>query len=342
MAPPPPPEGDAEVVYSTGTATLRSSAHRTVYSKSRKGAPAPVAPRGPLPPALRENEYIDYDLSRHDLRPAVAALLRRAGPGVGAWPRTASTSSSSSRLEDFNVPVGSLQGNDGSCEDAQAHLAHMVAADEGSGFDGGGGGGVGVGSDGGGGGDGAPDETRCAHVDNTDEEIGGLLPAFDRLVTEVVLPHLKRRLVASGAIPSASAAAPKEQSSTTTFWYQRPPTLRLQPGPSSRYVRPHRDAEYGHQDGEVNFWMPLTDPAETGTTLWVESAPDAGDFSPLTVSLGQVAAFHGTTRKHHVPTNRTSATRMSLDFRVGVEGYFDPAWTMRGTKADHNRREAAL
>jgi hypothetical protein len=33
---------------------------------------------------------------------------------------------------------------------------------------------------------------------------------------------------------------------------------------------------------------------------------------------------------------------MSLDFRVGVEGYFDPAWTMRGTKADHNRREVVL
>jgi hypothetical protein len=43
-----------------------------------------------------------------------------------------------------------------------------------------------------------------------------------------------------------------------------------------------------------------------------------------------------------VPANPTAATRMSLDFRVGVEGYFDPAWTMRGTKADHNRREVVL
>ena len=33
---------------------------------------------------------------------------------------------------------------------------------------------------------------------------------------------------------------------------------------------------------------------------------------------------------------------MSLDFRIGVEGYFDPAWMMRGTKADHNRREVLL
>ena len=44
------------------------------------------------------------------------------------------------------------------------------------------------------------------------------------------------------------------------FYYQFPPTLRLQPGPSSRIGgRAHCDANYGHQDGEVNFWLPLTD-----------------------------------------------------------------------------------
>ena len=44
-----------------------------------------------------------------------------------------------------------------------------------------------------------------------------------------------------------------------TFYVQRPPTLRLQPGPSAFTVRPHNDAEYGHQPGELNFWLPLTD-----------------------------------------------------------------------------------
>ena len=29
--------------------------------------------------------------------------------------------------------------------------------------------------------------------------------------------------------------------------------------------------------------MPLTDPALTQTTLWVESSPDAGDYHPLQV-----------------------------------------------------------
>ena len=41
----------------------------------------------------------------------------------------------------------------------------------------------------------------------------------------------------------------------------------------------------------------------------------------------------------NVPANPTRCTRASLDFRVGVDGCFDPEWVLRGTKADHNRRE---
>ena len=36
--------------------------------------------------------------------------------------------------------------------------------------------------------------------------------------------------------------------------------------------------------------------------------------------------------------NASRRTRVSLDFRVGVEGFFDPEWSMAGTKADHDRR----
>ena len=92
-----------------------------------------------------------------------------------------------------------------------------------------------------------------------------------------------------------------------TFHVQRPPTLRLQPGPSAFTVRPHRDAEYGHQPGELNFWVPLTDAvchtglklsrsqagllltrfeprlgqARTRTTLWAETEPGAADYQPF-------------------------------------------------------------
>eukprot|EP00415_Alexandrium_ostenfeldii_P004271 UN4271 len=112
-----------------------------------------------------------------------------------------------------------------------------------------------------------------------------------------------------------------------SFFYQFPPTLRLQPGPSLKARCVHRDAEFGHQVGEVNFWMPLTDYSRTRTTLWVESRPDAGDFLPLEIEYGAIAMFHGTLCRHSVPPNTTHCTRVSLDFRIGVGAFFDPAWT---------------
>ena len=39
----------------------------------------------------------------------------------------------------------------------------------------------------------------------------------------------------------------------------------------------------------------------------------------------------------HVPCNESGRSRVSIDFRVGVEGYFDPEWSMKGTVDDHNR-----
>lgn len=162
----------------------------------------------------------------------------------------------------------------------------------------------------------------------TDERF---LAAFDRFVCNVILPYFKERLVKNDLI--------KSMEENTTFWYQRPPTLRVQPGPSVRHVKAHHDASYGHQDGELNFWMPLTDPELTQTDLWLESEPGKEDYEPLGVKLGEIAAFHGSSCMHYVPANSTVYTRISLDFRVGVEEYFDPNWKMRGTISDHIRRK---
>ena len=65
------------------------------------------------------------------------------------------------------------------------------------------------------------------------------LNTFDQIVTEVVLPWLKSKLIDCNYVEDAS----KE----VTFYYQRPPTLRLQPGPSNAVVKPHCDSIYGHQ-----------------------------------------------------------------------------------------------
>ena len=173
-----------------------------------------------------------------------------------------------------------------------------------------------------------------------------------------MLPQLKARLDAAaaageeegeekvaatgGSAASPTTRQPSSSSPPTTFYYQYPPTLRLQPGPSERTVRRHHDAEYGHQQGELNYWMPLTDLQLTRTTLWVESHEGACDDHPLNVTYGEIACFHGSACRHHVPCNESEYTRVSLDFRVGVEGYFDPKWSMRGTKEDHGRRRVVV
>lgn len=165
-------------------------------------------------------------------------------------------------------------------------------------------------------------------------EDSAFLSAYERLVVEVLCPHLEvklRETVDGGARPP------------TRFVYQYPPTLRIQPGPSESFKRPHRDAEYGHQVGEVNFWMPLTNYSEmTRTTLWVESSPNLGDYKPLDIDYGSIAMFHGTLCRHSVPANASLFTRVSMDFRIGVGDFFDPAWSLEGVKMVHGRRELFL
>ena len=57
---------------------------------------------------------------------ALNLLLRRAGADIGSWP----SSSADLRLEDFVVPAASLRdAKAGTCVDAQANLATLVASD---------------------------------------------------------------------------------------------------------------------------------------------------------------------------------------------------------------------
>ena len=100
-----------------------------------------------------------------------------------------------------------------------------------------------------------------------------LLGVYERLIRRVILPYLRAQL--SGV----------DDDQPTVFRYQYPPTLRVQPGPSEQHGPLHRDLEYGHQPGELNFWMPLSFFRETRTTLHVESAPGVGARFILRASL---------------------------------------------------------
>lgn len=159
------------------------------------------------------------------------------------------------------------------------------------------------------------------------------LTVFERFVDEVALPYFKKRLLATGAI---------ESDTPITFYYQHPPTMRLQPGPGWAKVKPHNDAEYGHQNGELNFWVPLTDRMVTGVDLWSETTFRADDYHPVEAKIGQGISFHGSSCRHYVNANESNNTRVSLDFRIGVQGFFDPFWQMKGTTDDHGRREVTI
>ena len=300
---------------------LRSSLHRVRDAKKKNRTAAPPRVTCELPAALRGEAILAYDCAEHDLHGALAALLASAPCArLGAF----GGDPARPRLEDFRL-AGAREAWDALGH--QRALTDAVAADA-----------------------------------------DGFLAAFETLVETVVLPHVKRRLAAARFGDGRGARGGDggdggDGPARRRFWVQYPPTVRLQPGPSDVYVNPHSDAVYGHQPGELNFWMPLTPyrprcdapdarPPSAGgtsvgralgagsrTTLWAESAAGAGDYHPLEVEPGQIAVFHGSLCRHHVPANPTRCTRASLDFRVGVDGCFDPEWVLRGTKADHNRRE---
>jgi hypothetical protein len=284
------------LVYRSGIPTLRSSAHRVKFSlKNRKHDPRPRNRAGEETNTL----WLPEEVRAEDVFAYDHSLYNLQG-AVAALLRRCDDKivgcfpGGSDRLEDFTVPAPSVWR---SVNGGKCEDAQKYLSDE----------------------------------VMADEKF---LEVFDRLVREVALPHLKRRLVSSNAV--------SDEEGSVTFYYQSPPTLRLQPGPAWAQVKPHNDAEYGHQNGELNFWLPLTDRTLTGVDLWCETEFKADDYHPVPAKSGEILSFHGSSCRHYVNANASSFTRMSMDFRVGVEGFFDPYWMMQGTTHDHGRQEITI
>ena len=99
----------------------------------------------------------------------------------------------------------------------------------------------------------------CARGPDLPAELRAAHAAFDAayvdFVRKVVLPNL---------------ADPKG------ILFQRRPTFRCHlAGGGQPTGRPHCDSEYGHQRGELNFWLPLTR-VSGSNSLYSESAPGRG------------------------------------------------------------------
>jgi hypothetical protein len=98
--------------------------------------------------------------------------------------------------------------------------------------------------------------------------------------------------------------------------YQCPPTTRVVLPNGRRTISPHSDKDYkDHQPAEINFWIPLTK-VWGNNSLWLESLPGKGDYSPVELNYGQCLRFDGYLCRHYTVHNDTGSCRVSFDFRV--------------------------
>lgn len=108
------------------------------------------------------------------------------------------------------------------------------------------------------------------------------------------------------------------------FIYQAKPTFRVQV-PNNKSVGDfHRDYDYNHPLGEINFVIPITDMNDT-TAIWTETIPGLKDFYPINVKDDSFFAFNGNMCLHGNKINLTQKTRVSFDFRVLPISMYDSA-----------------
>mgnify|MGYP000055880372 FL=1 len=99
--------------------------------------------------------------------------------------------------------------------------------------------------------------------------------------------------------------------------YQKTPSYRVnQPGGKAVYIS-HSDGDknHNHPSGEINIFLPLTK-AYGNNTIWVESIPGLGDYSPIEIKFGEFLMFYGNKLRHFNKINNTGKTRCSFDFRI--------------------------
>jgi hypothetical protein len=115
---------------------------------------------------------------------------------------------------------------------------------------------------------------------------------YRRLLTELIEPFIGQSII-----------------------YQRIPTFRVHLPGNVAVGEFHRDRDYRHRDGEINFWLPVTDAWDTNT-IWIESDPGECNYRPRPCRVGQILTFDGVNLSHGNKLNETGSTRVSFDFRI--------------------------
>ena len=96
----------------------------------------------------------------------------------------------------------------------------------------------------------------------------------------------------------------------------------------------HCDHDFGHPPQEINYILPFTD-MYGENSVYVESAPGLGDFTPITMSYGTFFRFWGNKCRHHNRINTTGVSRLSYDFRVFPKEEYVPS---TDAVSYHNRK----
>lgn len=112
--------------------------------------------------------------------------------------------------------------------------------------------------------------------------------------------------------------------------YQKRPTFRIQLPNNKSVGEFHRDYDYNHQLGEINFVVGLTEMQNT-TAIWSESIPGLGDVHPMNMQKGHFLAFNGNMCSHGNKINTTKKTRISFDFRVISEEFYKSDFNKKST-----------
>jgi hypothetical protein len=104
--------------------------------------------------------------------------------------------------------------------------------------------------------------------------------------------------------------------------YQKWPSFRVHLPNNVAVGGWHKDGDYHHPPGEINFILALTSMFESNTTI-TESEPGKMDFHQLELTPGQIVRFDGNQCTHGNLPNKTGVTRVSFDFRVMLPENYD-------------------
>lgn len=108
------------------------------------------------------------------------------------------------------------------------------------------------------------------------------------------------------------------------FLFQYLPSFRIHLPRQKVIHKTHYDSDVDHRhpEGEINIFLPLTD-CLTTNTIWAESKPGKGDYSPMMLKYGEYAIWNGNKCSHSNKDNEEDKCRVSLDFRVLERSKYD-------------------